>query len=104
MRIAQEEIFGPVLSVIPFRDEDEAVRIANDTPYGLGAGVFTTDVRRAIRVAKALRAGTVGVNDYAVAPNTPFGGYKASGLGREGGWPAIEAFTEVKTVMIGLSQ
>jgi aldehyde dehydrogenase (NAD+) len=103
MAIAREEIFGPVLSVIPFHDEDEAVRIANDSPYGLGGGVFTSDIKRAFRVAGAIRAGTVGINDYAVAPNSPFGGYKSSGLGREGGWQSIEAFTEVKTVFVGMS-
>ncbi|TML57130.1 MAG: aldehyde dehydrogenase [Actinobacteria bacterium] len=103
MKIAREEIFGPVLSAIPFTDEDEAIRIANDSPYGLGAGVFTTDIKRAFRVSKALRAGTVGVNDYSIMPNTPFGGYKQSGLGREGGFGSIEAFTELKTVFIGLS-
>jgi aldehyde dehydrogenase (NAD+) len=102
MRIAQEEIFGPVLSVIPFKDEDEAIRIANDSPYGLGGGVYTTDIRRAFRVAKGIRAGTIGINEYAMAPNAPFGGYKASGLGREGSFAAIEAFTELKTVFVGM--
>ena len=102
MRIAQEEIFGPVLAVIPFRDEDEAIRLANDTSYGLGAGVQTADVRRALRVSKALRSGTIGVNTYSVVPNVPFGGYKASGLGREGGLAGIEEFTELKSVTIGL--
>ena len=102
MTFAREEIFGPVLAVIPFKDEDEAIRIANDSPYGLGGGVYTSDISRAIRVARAIRAGTIGINAFGVAPNTPFGGYKTSGLGREGGWPAIESFTEVKTVMIGL--
>jgi aldehyde dehydrogenase (NAD+) len=103
MTIAREEIFGPVLSVIPFADEDEALRIANDSPYGLGGGVYTSDIQKAFRVAKAIRAGTVGINTFGVAPNTPFGGYKTSGLGREGGWPSIEAFTEIKTVTLGLS-
>ena len=102
MRIAQEEIFGPVLAVIPFRDEAEAVRLANDTTYGLGAGVQTADLARALRVTKALRSGTVGVNTYTVVPNVPFGGYKASGLGREGGLAGIEEFTELKSVTIGL--
>jgi aldehyde dehydrogenase (NAD+) len=103
MKIAQEEIFGPVLSVIPFTDEDEAIRIANDSPYGLGGGVYTSDIKRAFRVTKAIRAGTIGINEYGVAPNAPFGGYKTSGLGREGGFSAIEAFTEMKTVFVGLT-
>jgi aldehyde dehydrogenase (NAD+) len=104
MTIAREEIFGPVLSVIPFADEDEAVRIANDSPYGLGAGVYTANGSRALRLARRIRAGTVGINDYSVMPNIPFGGYKASGLGREGARVGIESFTEVKTIMIGLGQ
>jgi len=103
MSVAREEVFGPVLVAMPFDDEDEAIRLANDTDYGLGAGVYTTNIARALRVAKAVRAGTVGINEYTVMPNTPFGGYKSSGLGREGGWGSIEAFTEVKAVIIGLS-
>lgn len=101
--IAHEEIFGPVLAATPFEDEEEAIRLANDSEYGLSAGLYTTNIGRALRVAKALRTGTVGVNGYTFMPNSPFGGYKASGVGREGGWPAIEAFTEVKTIMINLS-
>ncbi len=103
MTIAQEEIFGPVLSVIPFESEADAIRIANDTNYGLGAGIQTSDVKRAHRVAKALRAGTIGINGFMVMPNTPFGGYKTSGLGREGGRESIEAFTETKTVDVALT-
>jgi aldehyde dehydrogenase (NAD+) len=103
MSIAQDEIFGPVLSAIPVKDEDEAIRIANDSNYGLGAGIQTADVKRAHRVAKALRAGTVGINGFMVMPNTPFGGYKTSGLGREGGRESIEAFTETKTVDVALT-
>ena len=103
MSVTREEVFGPVLVAMPFEDEDEAIRLANDTDYGLGAGVYTSDIARAFRVAKAVRAGTVGINEYAVMPNAPFGGYKTSGLGREGGWDSIEAFTEVKTVVVGLS-
>jgi aldehyde dehydrogenase (NAD+) len=103
MSVARDEIFGPVLSVIPFADEEEAVRLANDTDYGLGAGIYSSNISRAMRLSRAIRAGTVGINDYSVMPNIPFGGYKTSGLGREGGWGSIESFTEVKTVMIGLS-
>ena len=97
------EVFGPVLAVIPFTTEDEVVAAANSTIYGLAATIWTNDIKRAHRVANALRAGTIGINGFMVMPNTPFGGYKTSGLGREGGWPAIEAFTELKTVMVDLS-
>ena len=100
MSIAREEIFGPVLSVIPFSDETEAIRIANDTEYGLAATVWTSDLKRAIRMTKAIRAGTVGINGYQLEPNAPFGGYGQSGIGREGGRPSIEAYTEFKTVML----
>ena len=100
MSIAREEIFGPVLSVIPFSDEEEALRIANDTEYGLAATVWTSDMKRAIRMTKAIRAGTVGINGYQLEPNAPFGGYGQSGIGREGGRPSIEAYTELKTVML----
>jgi len=100
MSIAREEIFGPVLSVIPFSDEDEAVRIANDTQYGLAATVWTSDIKRALRVTKAIRAGTVGINGYQLEPHAAFGGYQQSGLGREGGRTAIESYTEIKTVLL----
>jgi aldehyde dehydrogenase (NAD+) len=100
MSIAREEIFGPVLSVIPFDDEQEAITIANDTEYGLAATVWTADVRRALRMTKAIKAGTVGVNGYQLEPNSPFGGYRQSGLGREGGRAAIEGYTELKTVLL----
>jgi len=103
MSVARDEVFGPVLVAMPFEDEDEAIRIANDTEYGLGAGVYTTNIARAFRVARAVRAGTVGINEYTLMPNAPFGGYKTSGLGREGGWGSIEAFTETKSVIVGLS-
>jgi (Z)-2-((N-methylformamido)methylene)-5-hydroxybutyrolactone dehydrogenase len=101
MRIAREEVFGPVLSVIRFRDEAEAIRIANDTPYGLAAGVWTTSIKRAIRTAEQLQAGTVWVNTYrAVSYLSPFGGYKRSGLGRENGQDAIWNFLQTKSVWI----
>lgn len=100
MTIAREEIFGPVLAVVPFTDEDEAIRLANDTEYGLSATVWTTDVKRAMRLGKAVRAGTVGINGYQLEPHVAFGGFGQSGLGREGGRGAIEAYTEVKTVLL----
>jgi acyl-CoA reductase-like NAD-dependent aldehyde dehydrogenase len=101
MRIAQEEVFGPVLSVIKFRDEEEAIAIANDIAYGLGAGIWTQSVRRATSVSKRIRAGTVWVNTYrAVSFLMPFGGYKASGLGRENGAEAIEGYLQSKSVWI----
>jgi aldehyde dehydrogenase (NAD+) len=101
MRIAQEEVFGPVLSVIKFKDEDDAVRIANDIAYGLGAGVWTQSVKRAHTMARRIKAGTVWVNTYrAVSFLMPFGGYKASGLGRENGAEAIEGYLQSKSVWI----
>ncbi|MBV7392657.1 aldehyde dehydrogenase family protein [Mameliella sediminis] len=101
--IAQEEIFGPVLTVIPFETEEEAIRIANDSQYGLSAGIYTGSNGRAWRVGQGLRTGTVGVNGYSFQPNSPFGGFKASGLGREGGFTSIEAFTELKTMIFNLN-
>jgi (Z)-2-((N-methylformamido)methylene)-5-hydroxybutyrolactone dehydrogenase len=101
MRIAQEEVFGPVLSVIKFKDEDDAVRIANDIAFGLGAGVWTQSLRRAHAMAKRIKAGTVWVNTYrAVSFLMPFGGYKASGLGRENGSEAMEGYLQTKSVWI----
>jgi aldehyde dehydrogenase (NAD+) len=98
MTIAREEVFGPVLAMIPFEGEDEAVAIANDTPYGLSSYVQTGDAERARRVARQLRAGMVQVNGTSRAPGSPFGGYKQSGLGREGGKFGLEDFLEVKAV------
>jgi (Z)-2-((N-methylformamido)methylene)-5-hydroxybutyrolactone dehydrogenase len=101
MRIAQEEVFGPVLSIIKFKDEEEAIQIANDVAYGLGAGIWTQSVKRATTVSKRIRAGTVWVNTYrAVSFLMPFGGYKASGLGRENGIEAIEGYLQSKSVWI----
>ena len=104
MTIAQEEVFGPVLSVIPFDGEVQAVAIANATRYGLASGVWTRDLARALRVSKAIQAGTVWVNTYrAVACQSPFGGTKESGFGRERGEAALDEFTTSKNVMIDYS-
>ena len=101
MRIAQEEVFGPVLAVIPFQDEEEAVAIGNDVVYGLAAGVWTQSMRRAVMMAERLQAGTVWVNTYrAVSYLSPFGGYKRSGLGRESGQEMIKDYLQVKSVWI----
>ncbi|MGG0174756.1 aldehyde dehydrogenase family protein [Gottfriedia acidiceleris] len=102
MTIAQEEIFGPVLSIISFDTEEEAIQLANDTEYGLAAAVWTSDIKRAHRVVKKIQAGQIYINDYlpSGAEGRPFGGYKKSGIGREGGMDGIYAFTQTKTVTI----
>ncbi|WP_407542564.1 aldehyde dehydrogenase (plasmid) [Deinococcus radiomollis] len=104
MSLAQEEIFGPVLSVLSFRDDEEAVRLANNSEFGLGAGVWTRDVQRAHRVAHAIKAGTVWVNAYrAVSYNAPFGGFKQSGIGRENSLEGVLDYLDTKTVWIELT-
>ncbi|OLT28041.1 aldehyde dehydrogenase [Actinomadura sp. CNU-125] len=98
MRIAREEIFGPVLALIPYEDEDDAVRIANDSEYGLGGSVWTADPDHGVEVARRIRTGSCGVNMYVLDPNTPFGGYKNSGLGRELGPEGLAAYLEHKSI------
>ncbi len=103
MRIAQEEIFGPVAAAIPFKDENDAVLQGNDTTYGLAAAVWTRDIGRAHKVARALKAGTVWINTYgAIDPISPFGGYKQSGFGRELGKHSLELYTQIKSVYVKL--
>jgi acyl-CoA reductase-like NAD-dependent aldehyde dehydrogenase len=99
MTIAQEEIFGPVLSIIPYEDEDDAVRIANDTIYGLAAAVFSGDKEHAKAIAKRIRAGQVQINEGGFNPNAPFGGFKQSGKGREAGKYGLEEFLEIKALL-----
>ena len=103
--LASEEVFGPVLAVIPVRSIDEAVQIANRTDYGLAASLFTSNVKNAMRAARDIRAGTVTVNAYGEGDiTTPFGGYKQSGFGgRDNGLAAHDQFTEMKTIWVDLS-
>jgi aldehyde dehydrogenase (NAD+) len=102
MTVVREEIFGPVVCVLPFDDIDEVVRRANDTPYGLGAGVWSRDVGTAHKVAHAIKAGTVWVNSYLVLDAAvPFGGYKMSGFGKELGLQSLEPYLDVKSVLVG---
>jgi betaine-aldehyde dehydrogenase len=104
MRIVREEIFGPVVAIIPFADEAEAVRLANDTPYGLSGSIWSRDIGRALRVAKAIKAGVLSVNaNSSVHTEAPFGGYKMSGIGRELGMSALELYTETKNIFIDIS-
>jgi acyl-CoA reductase-like NAD-dependent aldehyde dehydrogenase len=101
MRVARQEIFGPVVVVIPFADEDEAVRLANDSPFALGSAIWTRDVSRAHRVAGRLEMGMVWVNDHhRLDPCSPWGGLKDSGIGREGGWESFHDFTQVRAVTV----
>jgi betaine-aldehyde dehydrogenase len=103
-RAAREEIFGPVATVTPFADEDEAVRIANDTVYGLSGSIWTSDGARALRVARAIDTGVLSINsNTSVRVATPFGGFKQSGYGRELGPHALDAYTEVKSIYYATS-
>jgi aldehyde dehydrogenase (NAD+) len=105
VRTVQEEMFGPVLSALRFDDEEEGIAYANDTRFGLGSGIFTRDVARALRVSKRIRAGIVWVNTYrAISPISPFGGFKQSGYGREAGIDAINDYTRTKAVWVSTSQ
>jgi (Z)-2-((N-methylformamido)methylene)-5-hydroxybutyrolactone dehydrogenase len=104
MRIAREEVFGPVLSIIPFDDDEEAIALANDSPYGLASGVWTKDLGRCLKMAKRIEAGTVWINTYRVSSYmSPFGGYKRSGFGRESGLSAIREYLQEKSVWIDTS-
>jgi betaine-aldehyde dehydrogenase len=100
MTIAQEEIFGPVLSIIPYKDEEDAIRIANDSPYGLAGAVWSKDEARAQRVARRIRAGQIDINGGAFNMNAPFGGFKQSGHGREAGVYGLEEFLEYKSLQL----
>jgi betaine-aldehyde dehydrogenase len=98
MTIAQEEIFGPVLAAIPYDDEADALRIANDSEYGLSGSVWTADAKRGLEVARRVRTGTYNVNFFMMAMTSPFGGFKSSGLGRELGPEGLRAYLEPKTI------
>ena len=103
MKIVDEEIFGPVLAVLPFDNVEEGIALANETIYGLAAGIWTKDVQKAHRVARSIKAGTVWINTYNMYdPAAPFGGYKASGYGRDLGRESLDGFLETKSVWVAL--
>jgi aldehyde dehydrogenase (NAD+) len=103
--VACEEIFGPIVAVIPFKTEEEAIQIANNTIYGLAGGVWTQDIKRALRIAKAIKVGYVWVNTYGgIIPETPYGGLKQSGIGKELGKEGLDLYLETKTVNIFFGQ
>jgi betaine-aldehyde dehydrogenase len=98
MRIAREEIFGPVIVVIPYTDAEDAIRIANDSDFGLGGSVWTKDRDAGLAIGKRIRTGTFGINSYTPGFEAPFGGFKSSGIGREYGPESLEAFTELQSI------
>jgi acyl-CoA reductase-like NAD-dependent aldehyde dehydrogenase len=99
MRIAREEIFGPVLTVLRYRDEDDAIRIANESDYGLAGSVWTADIAHGLEVAAGVRAGTYGINMYTLDIGAPFGGFKQSGIGREFGPEGLHEYVELQTLV-----
>ena len=104
MTVAQEEVFGPVIALIPYEDEEDAIRIANDSRFGLAGSVFTSDPVRGFELARRIRTGTFSVNTFAADFNSPFGGYKESGIGREHGPTAIDEYLLYKTISVDPSQ
>lgn len=103
-KLYTDEIFGPVISVRTFKDEEEAIKLANDTTYGLGTTIYTSDMPRALRVAGKIEAGTVGINSaFATSPQTPFGGYKQSGYGRESGVEGLKNYLQPKTIHVNMT-
>jgi acyl-CoA reductase-like NAD-dependent aldehyde dehydrogenase len=103
-RLAREEVFGPVMAVIPFDDDDDAVRIANDSNYGLGGSVWSADEQRGLDVARQIRTGTIGINYYNLDLGAPFGGMKDSGIGRELGPEAINPYLEYQSIYASANQ
>ena len=104
MQVYTDEIFGPAISLRTFKDEEEALALANDTSYGLGSTIYTSDIARALRVASRLEAGTVGINSaFNTSPQTPFGGFKQSGYGRESGVEGLKEYLQPKTIHIDMT-